>query len=164
MLINLIKKNLHWIVYLVGLVFYPIIISNSIASLGVIWLMFLLYLWLIISMIIKEYVFKDFLYLLCISGVIVAISLFFINGIEEIPFPEGAILFKLEGVIQALALFFVFTAPLIIYNNKTIFIPFQSSPPPKKPNKKHKSNKTDYNESWEEATIEDLETGKYEII
>ena len=41
MLINLIKKNLHWIVYLVGLVFYPIIISNAIASLGVIWLMFL---------------------------------------------------------------------------------------------------------------------------
>ena len=54
--------------------------------------------------------------------------------------------------------------PTISYNNKTIFIPFQSSPPPKKLNKKHKSNKTDYNENWEEATIEDLETGKYEII
>ena len=164
MLINLIKKNLHWIIYLVGLVFYPIIISNAIASLGVIWLMFLLYLWLILSMIIKEYVFKDFLYLLCISGVIVAISLFFINGIEEIPFPEGAILFKLEGVIQALALFFIFTAPLIIYNNKTLFIPLQSSSPPHKPNKNYKNNETDCNENWEEATIEDLETGKYEII
>ena len=30
--------------------------------------------------------------------------------------------------------------------------------------KNDKRNKTDYNESWEEATIEDLETGKYEII
>ena len=163
MLINLLKRNLHWIIYLAGLVFYPIIISNAVASLGIIWLMFLLYLWLIVSMIIKQYVFKDFLYLLCMSGIIVAISLFFINGIEEIPFPEGAILFKVEGVVQALALFFVFTTPLIMYNSKNIFLPTKKKNIYNNPNNNCREN-IDSNENWEEATIEDLETGKYEII
>jgi len=90
------------------------------------------------------------------------------NGIEEVPFPKGAIQFKLDGIAQSLLIFFIFTIPLIIFN---------------KPKKTHSISERvetninldpfhpiinesidNNNEEWEEATIEDIESGKYEPI
>ena len=119
MLINL-KNNLHWIIYSTGLLMYFVLLAQTTLTLSVIWLLFILYAWLIVSIFTQQYYFKCFLYVFCSSGIIVALSLFFINGIEELPLPIGAILLKEEGILQALLLLFIFSIPLLIYHNNNV--------------------------------------------
>ena len=116
MLLNL-RNNLHWVLFIIGITIYPIIINRASLSLGVVWLIFILYLWLTLAILFKQYGFQQFLYSLCSIGIIISVSLFFLYGIEEVPFPQGAILFKLEGIAPSLLLFFIFTVPLILYNH-----------------------------------------------
>ena len=163
MLLNL-RNNLHWVLFIIGITIYPIIINRAPLSLGIVWLIFILYLWLTLAILFKQYDFQHFLYSLCSIGIIISISLFFLYGIEEVPFPQGAILFKLEGIAPSLLLFFIFTVPLILYHhvapsNLSELIKPKASHPTTMP----KENKETINdENWEEATIEDLESGLYE--
>ena len=115
MLINL-KNNLHWLIYGAGLFGYFLILAQTTLTLSVIWLLFILYTWLVVSIATQQYCFKCLLYIFCCSGLIVAISLFFVYGIEEVALPVGAILFKVEGILPALLLFFVF-----IFQNRSSF-------------------------------------------
>ena len=75
--------------------------------------------------------------------------------------PQGAFLFKPEGIITSIVLFIFFTAPLIIYSFADKKKALTQSPEPIKevPQKDNKDIS-----GWEEASIEDLESGKYEII
>ena len=143
------------------------IIFDANISLGTVWLIFVIYTWLIISMIQQQFTLQEFLYVLCITGTIVSTSMFIIQGIEELAFPKGAIMFHLDGLVQALSVFSLFTVPLIIYNYSNAQRKPQQKP--KQPSlvseQAPQLEKTSYNEEkWEEATIEDLESGTFEII
>ncbi len=164
MLINL-KNNLHWIALGAGLTFHFVLLFNSMFLWSLVWLLFTAYSWLIISIIVQQYIFKHFLYLLCVSGIWVSLIWFFINGIEEVPLPRGAFLFKSEGIITSIILFILFTTPLIVYAfGSQIKIPSLSRGLKiEKKRQKGLSVDTD-REKWEEATIEDIESGKFEII
>ena len=91
------------------------------------------------------------------------------NGVEEVPFPKGAIQFKLDGIAQSLVVFFIFTVPLIIYQQQTKdSSPITPSARIEKPRieKTSENNELENNDNgeWEEATIEDLESGRFESI
>ena len=160
MLITL-KNNLHWIVFALGLIFYCVLLSNEMLSWSIVWLLFILYTWLIISVIFQSYLFKHFLYILCFSGIWVSLTWLFIKGIEEVPLPRGAFLFKVEGVVPSIILFMLFTIPLIVYHfgfEKSSLHQKRTTKPPTIKKKVEKNN------DWEEASIEDIESGKFEII
>ena len=164
MLLNL-RNNLHWVSLILGIIIYPYILETSLA-LGIVWLIFILYFWLTISMICNVYKLDHFLLSVCSIGILIAISIFFIHGIEEAPFPVGAIIFKTEGIAQALLVFFIFTVPLIIYKHQGFI--FKTIPPSitaqKTTNNKSWPAPTQTtDEDWEEATIEDLKSGDFEI-
>ena len=163
MLINL-KNNLHWLIYSIGLLMYFIMLVQTTLTLSIIWLLFILYTWLVVSIITQQYCFKCLLYVFCSSGIIVALSLFFIKGIEELPFPIGAILFKEEGILQALLLLFVFSIPIVIYNHKNVSWSFLKEEHPQNIKKTLSEDQITASEEWEEATIEDLESGSYEPV
>ena len=160
MLITL-KNNLHWIIFALGLIFYCVLLSSAMLSWSIVWLLFIIYTWLIISIIFQNYLFKHLLYLLCFSGIWVSLSWFFIKGIEEVPLPRGAFLFKVEGVVPSIILFMLFTIPLIVYH-----FDFEQSTPHQKRTTKPPAikKKVEKNNDWEEASIEDIESGKFEII
>ena len=84
-----------------------------------------------------------------------------IKGIEEVPLPRGAFLFKVEGVVPSIILFMLFTIPLIVYH-----FGFEKPTPHQKPTIKPPTikKKVAKNNDWEEASIEDIESGKFEII
>jgi len=162
MLITL-KNNLHWIIFALGLIFYCVLLSNAMLSWSIVWLLFIIYAWLIISIVFQSYLFKHFLYILCFSGIWVSLTWLFIKGIEEVPLPRGAFLFKVEGVVPSIILFILFTIPLIVYH-----FGFETQTPPQKsitkiPNSK-KESRNKNNNDWEEASIEDIEGGEFEII
>ena len=160
MLITL-KNNLHWIIFTFGLIFYCVLLSKALLSWSVVWLLFTIYAWLITAIIFQRYVFKQFLYLLCSSGIWVSLTWLLIKGIEEVPLPRGAFLFKVEGVVPSIILFMLFTIPLIIYHFGFETQTSPQSPTIKTPTTKNKETK---NKGWEEASIEDLESGEFEII
>ena len=127
-------------------------------SWSIVWLLFIIYAWLIISVIFQNYLFKHFLYILCFSGFWVSLTWLFIKGIEEVPLPRGAFLFKVEGVVPSIILFMFFTIPLIVYH-----FGFEKSTPPQKRTTKPPTikKKAEKNNDWEEASIEDVESGKF---
>ena len=168
-MINNLIKNTPWLEYLLGIIVYFILISNQQFSLGIVWLIFVLYGWTIISILVQNYSLQSFIYALCGFGIIIATTLFFMNGVEEVPFPRGAVQFKLDGIAQSLVVFFVFTVPLIVYQQQTqdkapeeplVVI---EKPRIERTQKNNELEKNDDNE-WEEATIEDLESGQFESI
>jgi len=164
MLINL-KNNLHWLIYGAGLFAYFIMLAQTTLTLSVIWLLFVLYLWLTVSIVTKQYCFKSLLYVFCLSGIIVSISLFFIYGVEQVPLPVGAILFREEGILPSLILLFVFSIPMIIYSQDSLSQPIvKNKTATKEDENTIKHNDNSASEEWEEATIEDLESGSYEPV
>ena len=163
-MLNNLKNNLHWLIYLISLIASICFFIDGLLVLGIICLLTGLYGWLISALIIEQYSFKDFLYTVCGSGVLITIGFFFINAVEQVPFPEGAILFNGAGVAQAIFLFFIFTVPVIIYHHTSTTI--MNIRPPKSNNPKLtiKDTSLSSDEDWETATIEDLESGNYETI
>ena len=163
MLITL-KNNLHWIIFTIGLIFYFVLLSNIMLSWSIAWLLFIIYSWLIISIIFQRYVFKHLLYLLCFSGIWVSLTWLFIKGVEEVPLPRGAFIFKVEGIIPSIILFMLFTIPLIIYHFGTQIKLEQSNKRTMLQKEEDNLGVTLKDDNWEEASIEDLEGGKFEII
>ena len=164
MLINL-KNNLHWLIYGTGLFVYFFMLAQTTLTLSVIWLLFILYMWLVLSIITQQYCFKSLLYVFCSTGILVAISLFFIYGVEQIPLPVGAILFREEGILPALLLLFVFSVPLLVYNHENMSesaLGNNMSLNTQASTSLEQKNDIGISEEWEEATIEDLESGSYE--
>jgi len=164
MLINL-KNNLHWAILGIGLIFHFILLFSAMLSWSVVWLLFVIYSWLIIAIIFQQYTFKHFLYLLCLSGIWVSMACFFIKGIEEVPLPRGAFLFKPEGLITSIILFILFTIPLIVYNfGSQIKMPSRTNKLPKHADIKIQAQPAPDQDEWEAASMEDLESGKFDII
>ena len=82
-----------------------------------------------------------------------AISFFFLKGVEELPYPEGALIFHVDGIAKAFFLFFICTIPLILLKSKgATRTPQQAKQETKKPS------------MWEEATPEDIQSGNYEPL
>ena len=172
-MINNLIKNIHWLEYALGLIVYFVFISNQQLSMGVIWLVFILYIWIITAFIIKQYSLQSFIYALSFLGIVVSLTIFFMNGIEKVPFPRGAIQFKLDGIAQAIIVFFIFTLPILLFKKQsetTIVSVIEGKdqsllrPPEKLSSEKIKLSQTFKDEEWEEATIEDVESGKFETI
>ena len=110
--------------------------------------------------ILNKYNFSSFVKLISLSGILVSITLFFLYGVEEIPYPEGAIVFHLEGLAKSFLLFFFSSVPLILSNNK-----FQSRSLASPSTMAADSKDTEYDkEKWEEASLEDVKSGDFETI
>ena len=163
MLISL-KNNLHWLLFALGIIFYTPIAIDANLPLGIIWLIFILYTWLITAFLIKQYNSLSFLYAVCICGLIIAVSLFFIKGLEELPFPQGAILFHIDGIALSLLVFFIFSVPLILYSNTSALQKLFVLSSQEQTQSKQESKPIYDTEQWEEASIEDLESDQYEAI
>ena len=154
----ILKNNLHWILFSIGFIFYCVLLTQATLSWSLVWLLFMIYTWLITALIFKQYNFKHFLYLLCGSGIWVSFTWFILKGVEEVPLPRGAFLFKAEGIIPSIILFMFFTIPLILHHFSTT----QNFRKTKQTVENH-SNRTNTEGRWEEASIEDLESGDFEL-
>ena len=101
-MLHKLKENLPVIEILLGLsIFTVFIFQNSLTS-AILSLIFFIYLWLFTSIMVGKYRLKNFINLISFSGILVSISLFFILGVEELPYPENAIIFHAEGITKSL--------------------------------------------------------------
>ena len=161
-MINNFKQSIPSFFLVLGYLVYFIMLFKTSFAMSAIWMMILIYLWLATSLYLNIYSPNSFIKILSSSGVLVALSMFFLNGVEEVPFPEGAVVFHAEGIAQALFLLFLCIVPTVLklVPKNTIIM---KSPVD---NKSKSSEVKENNQSgdWEEATIEDLESGNFENI
>ena len=115
-MLNNLKNTFHWTVYMLGMLEYVVFISINPKQflLSILWLIFIIYAWVIIGILNKKYNLKHFIYIVSCSGIILSIAAFFIYGIEELPYPIGAVRFNTESIILISILLFVFSLPALI--------------------------------------------------
>ena len=106
-MINNFKQSIPSFFLVLGYLVYFIMLFKTSFAMSAIWMMILVYLWLATSLYLNIYSPNSFIKILSSSGVLVALSMFFLNGVEEVPFPEGAVVFHAEGIAQALFLLFL---------------------------------------------------------
>ena len=161
-MLNKLKENLPTLEILLGYLIFLYFVSEGTFSSAITSLMFFIYIWLFTSLYLNQYTFHSFLYVVCSGGILVAISLFFLIGVEEVAYPQGALMFHADGVVKALFIFFICSIPLILLNKENNLSKiFNINNLPKDSTKQA----TEYDESlWQEATIEDVESGEYETI
>jgi hypothetical protein len=97
-----------------------------------------------------------------VTGVLLAISIFFIYGVEEVPHPVGAIVFHAGGIAGALGMGLFSLFPFLIIhqlnsdNTTPISAPVaKEDDPPPEPELE--------SDDWEFATEEELQSGEFEI-
>lgn len=139
---------------LLGLVCFIYVIINHTFSHGIIVTIFFLYVWIFSSIYVKQFQKEQLVYILSITGMMLAATHFFMYGIEELPYPEGAILFHSEQIAKSTLVFFISS---IVFLQRSFFeLQVKNKTAPKTQNN---------NESqWEQATMEDLESGNFEPI
>ena len=161
-MINNFKQSIPSVFLVLGYLVYFILLFKTSFSISVIWMMILIYLWLSTSLYFNIYNSNSFIKILSGSGIFVALSMFFLNGVEEVPFPEGAVVFHAEGIAQALFLLFLCSIPIVLKLIPENTIILNNSIDTKSNSRDIKGK--NQSEDWEEATIEDLESGEFETL
>ena len=161
-MINNFKQSIPSFFLVLGYLVYFILLFKTSFSISVIWMMFLIYIWLSTSLYLNIYNSNSFIKILSGSGIFVALSMFFLNGVEEVPFPEGAVVFHAEGIAQALFLLFLCSIPIVLKLIPENTIILNNSIDTKSNSRDIKGK--NQSEDWEEATIEDLESGEFETL
>ena len=101
--------------------------------------------------------------ILCCSGLILSISIFFIFGMEEVPFPQGALIFHDFGISLSLFVILISLLPLLFVSRNSInSLPADTQSSSLAAIDDDMSSKSEDN-NWELATDDDLESGDFEV-
>jgi hypothetical protein len=163
-MINNFKQSIPSVFLVLGYLVYFILLFKTSFAISVIWMMFLVYIWLSTSLYLNIYNSNSFIKILSSSGILVALSMLFLNGIEEVPFPEGAVIFHADGIAQALFLLFLCSIPIVLRLIPENAVILKSSIDTKASSNSSNTKEENQSDDWEEATIEDLESGNFDTI
>ena len=153
------KNHIPFIQQLLAVVIFIILLSSKTISHASLWVIFTLYCWIFLHLYFKSFKLKSLINVLGLWGILYSIVVFFIFGVEEIPYPEGAMFFHITYIAISAGLLFVGSLLLILgqaRHTKNLFehvINYFNQP-----------QSTQTKEGWEEATITDLESGDFEPI
>lgn len=157
---NLCNKNyISYLVLLVGLICYCCYINTMQFIPATIVMSTSLLLWVAFNCYFDTFDRLLFSKILSISGIIISISIFFIFGIEEIPFPTGALIFHSYGIAISLLMILLSLLP-VLFMDISSSTPIAASP---QTSYIEESKSDSIDDGWEIATEHDLESGDYEI-
>ena len=159
------KKILSTLILIIGYVAFIMSTSLNNFPLGLIYLSLTIILWLSYVLILDVFDIRLFASIISFSGFMVAIAVFFLFGIEEVPYPIGAMIFHLEGIAGALGIglfSFLPIIPLFYLDLDKNNLPFFSTTQPSKKVPKEQKIILDDDE-WDIASEEDLQSGEFEL-
>ena len=157
---------------IIGIIIYLFFVFNHNLPTATISLILFLYAWIIGRAYYKTFDIHELLNKTGCIGVLFSITYFFMFGIEEVPYPEGAIFFHSQAIALSLIVFIV-SHIIILYSQNRLnenSPDFFESLEPETENAESANELRDKifkdivgeQEEWEEATLEDLESGNYE--
>ena len=103
MTLNL-KKIAGVFILVIGLIlFFSSLIDNNL-NLALVSLTSALILWVLYGLLFDVFDIQIFAWVISLSGFLLALSVFFVFGVEEIPHPIGAIVFHTGGIAGSLGI------------------------------------------------------------
>ena len=156
------KKIAGGLILIIGLIlFFSSLLDNNL-NLALVSLTSSLILWVMYGLILDVFDVRIFAWVISLSGFLLALSVFFVYGIEEMPHPIGAIVFHIGGIAGSLGISLFSLFPLLIihqlnsHNISTepgVLINQDGSPiiPELE------------DDDWELTTEEDLQSGKFDV-
>ena len=93
------KKIISVSVLVIGFFAFILSIYNNNINFALIYLTAALIFWVLYGLLLDAFDVRIFAGVISVSGFLVAISVLFMFGIEEVPFPVGAIIFHLGRVL-----------------------------------------------------------------
>jgi hypothetical protein len=156
------KKIAGGLFLVIGVFAFILSIYNNNLNFALIYLTAALILWVLYSLILDVFDFRFFAWIISVSGFLVAISVFFMFGIEEVPYPVGAIVFHSEGLAGALGIgFFALFPILILHKTGSEKLPQITRTESVMPREEMEPEIE--NNEWEMASDDDLQSGEFEV-
>tara|TARA_X000001036_G_scaffold171142_1_gene161829 strand:- start:262 stop:759 length:498 start_codon:yes stop_codon:yes gene_type:complete len=151
-------------ILLIGFLFFSWYVNTFEFIAGSITLLVSLLLWVAFNVHFDMFNKVVFSKILCGAGLITSISILFLFGIEEVPFPEGALLFHGYGIALALLGTLLSVIPILFIsdiqsldnspNSQSSQISAFSS---------NNNSLDDIDDDWEIASEEDVHSDKFEV-
>ena len=102
------------LILIIGLIlFFSSLVDNNL-NLALVSLTSALILWVIYGLLLDVFDVRIFAWVISLSGFLLALSVFFVFGVEEMPHPIGAIVFHTGGIAGSLGIGFFSLFPLLI--------------------------------------------------
>jgi len=156
------KKIAGGLILIIGLILFFSSLVNNNLNLALVSLTSTLIFWVVYGLLLGTFDVRIFSWVISTAGFLLAISIFFLYGVEEVPHPIGAIVFHMGGIAGALGmgLFSLFPFLIIHQLNSDKIIPI-STPVEKKIDTSPEPELE--SDDWEFATEDELESGEFEI-
>jgi len=155
------KKIASGLILIVGLILFFSSLLNNHLNLSLVYLTSTLIIWVLYGLIFDDFDVHIFAWVISATGFLLAISIFFIYGVEEVPHPVGAIVFHAGGIAGALGMGLFSLFPLLIIHQ--LSSKKTTSPATHQLNEDgiHPDPELDSNE-WEFATEDELQSSEWE--
>jgi len=156
------KKIAGGLILVIGLIlFFSFLIDNNI-NFALVSLTSALILWVIYGLLLDVFDVQIFAWVISLSGFLLALSVFFVFGVEEMPHPIGAIVFHIGGIAGSLGISLFSLFPLLIIHQLNVQkyslkpgMLMNETGSPATPNLE--------SDDWELATEEELHSDEFEV-
>ena len=150
------------LILIIGFILFFSSLVDSNLNLALVSLTTSLILWVIYGLLLDVFDVRIFSWVISLSGFLLALSVFFVFGVEEMPHPIGAIIFHTGGIAGSLGIGLFSLFPLLIIhqlNSKNI-----STKPGMFINEDSSTAISNLkSDDWELATEEELESSDFEV-
>ncbi|MDP6852524.1 MAG: hypothetical protein QGF36_01390 [Candidatus Marinimicrobia bacterium] len=155
------KKAGGGIILFLGLLLFFTSLGNNNLNLSLVYLTSTLIFWVLYSILLDVFDIRIFAWVISSAGFLLAISIFFLYGVEEVPHPVGAIVFHSGGIAGALGISLFSLFPLLILHQLS---------PEKEVSTETLTQAAEeqvaepelFSDEWELATEEELQSGEFE--
>ena len=157
------KKIAGGLILVIGLIlFFSSLLNNNI-NLALVSLTCALIFWVLFGLLLDIFDVQIFSWVISFAGFLLALSVFFLYGVEEVAHPIGAIVFHSGGIAGSLGIGLFSLFPLLIIHqlnsqNTTLKPSLVNNIEEFPPEPKLESD------DWEIATEEELQSGKWDSV
>ena len=156
------KKIAGGLILVIGLILFFSSLVNNNLNLALVSLTSTLIFWVVYGLLLDTFDVRIFSWVISTAGFLLAISIFFLYGVEEVPHPIGAIVFHMGGIAGALGIGLFSLFPLLIMHQLSSDKITPISTPVAKEIDTPPEPELE-SDDWEFATEEELESGEFEI-
>ncbi len=156
------KKIAGGMILFVGLILFFLSLSNNNLNLALVAITSTLIFWVIYGLLLNAFDVKIFAIVISSAGFLLALSVFFLYGVKEVPYPVGAYVFNTGGIAGSLGIGLFSLFPLLILHQTNTVNPAQKTADNAKPNDTPSEPELE-SDDWEFATEEELQSGEFEV-
>ena len=156
------KKIGSGLILVIGIILFFSSLLNNNLNLALVSLTSTLIFWVVYGLILDTFDVRIFAWVISTAGFLLAISIFFLYGVEEVPHPIGAIVFHAGGIAGALGIGLFSLFPLLIMHQLNSDKTAPKSAPTAKENDTPPIPDLE-SDDGEFATEEESQSGEFEI-